>query len=142
MNQSIISMNHSPKTQEPESQPLPFERDLGQLAAELETLTSKQAAQEFGASLSGMTYDHKCREYVELIIAARRMKAKAQQITNAQDEAEAWRVSANLACCEMYGIDALNYQQIANADPRTVGEKYLDEWAKDEADTRESVRPQ
>jgi hypothetical protein len=81
----IIAMNHSAAMQardaEPASAPLPRERDLVALHAELCELTTKSAATDFGASLVGLNYAVKCAEYVEMIAQAQEMKSKAIEAT-------------------------------------------------------------
>lgn len=60
---AIIRMNHSPKMQEPDSQPLRRERDIFALHAELVDLTGDEHARRFGLSLSGLGYEQKCLAY-------------------------------------------------------------------------------
>lgn len=67
MNNSIYSMNHSPKTQEPESGPLPIERDLNNLHKMLVFAIGDTSARLFGLSMTDKSFDEKCAAYLEAL---------------------------------------------------------------------------
>jgi hypothetical protein len=64
MNASIYGMNHSPKTEERESQPLERENDINVLHQELCSLKDDEFARKFYDGLRGGDYTEKCRAYV------------------------------------------------------------------------------
>ena len=67
MNARIISMNHSPRMQERDSEPLPRERDLSALYSELVARAGAVDAGQFGQSLTGMPYADKCAECLRVL---------------------------------------------------------------------------
>lgn len=116
MNSSIYSMNHSPKTQEPEGRPLDFDNDLVALSGIYMNFTDREHAFNFAFSLMGKTYAEKCAAYVAAL-----------------DELAAMWIAADDP--RRSNIPSPVY------DPRTLQQKDLDELSADEAQTRESVRP-
>lgn len=64
---TIIHMNHSPRFQEAESQPLPRERDANQLYRELVNAYGVYEADRLAKSVSGYSYDEVCKVFIEAL---------------------------------------------------------------------------
>jgi len=133
----IIAMNHSPKTEEPESQPLSREIDLNVLHQELCDLLGDDRAKDwYYANASLLTYSAKCAAYVEKINSI----CEALPVRDI-DALVAMVDDDNPPLCRTEDMAAIHEAVTQKPDPRTRTQQLQDMDDAETAATREADRP-